>query len=152
MMITFVIYSFNLTNVSNTTATINKSFMGFTEFCIMLFSILAFVCFLNAFPKRQKPKVPMVILLYLLEGIVAFCDLVYINRINEGLQSLKLKQSLMFIPKTRVILFVHFAFVIISVVLIALIPVLKKRLSKINTSVKLSENSDITNIELTEGE
>lgn len=152
MAITFIIYSFNLTNVSNTTATINRSYMGLSEFCIMLFSILAFVCFLNAFPKRQKPKTPMVVLLYALEAIVAFCDLVYISRINEGLNIIKLKPSTMFIPKTRVILFIHFVCVIISIILIALIPVLKKQLAKIDTSVKLSENKDISNIELSEGE
>ena len=152
MILTFVIYSFNLTNVSNTTATINKSFMGLSEFCIMLFSILAFVCFLNAYPQRQKPKLPMVVLLYTLEAIVALCDVVYINRINEGLKTFKLKASTMFIPKTRIIMIVHLICVIISVVLIVLIPVIKKRLAKIDTSVKLSENNDISNIELSEGE
>lgn len=152
MIITFVIYSFNLTNVSNTTAIINKSYMGLSEFCIMLFSILAFVCFINAYPKRQKPKLPMVVLLYLLEAIVAFCDVVYINRINEGLQVIKLKSSTMFIPKTRVILIIHLVFVIVSICLVALIPVLKKQLAKIDTSVKLAENNDISKIELTEGE
>lgn len=152
MALTFVLYSFNLTNVSNTTATINKSYMGLSEFCIMLFSILAFVCFLNAFPKRQKPKIPMVVMLYALETIVAFCDIVYIKRINEGLKVIKLKSSTMFIPKTRTILIIHFVMVVISLILISLIPVLKQQLAKINTSVKLTENEDISNIELTDGE
>ena len=152
MIITFVVYSFNLTKISNTTATINKPLMGLSEFCIMLLSILAFVCFLNAFPHRQKPRKPMLALLYILEGIVAACDLIYINRINEGLQIVKIKPSTMFIPQAKTILTIHLILVVISILLIALIPVLKKQLAKIDTSVKLAENSDIGNIELTEGE
>jgi len=152
MAITFVVFSFNLTKVSNTTAVINKPLMGLCGFMIMLFSVLAFVCFLNAFPKRQKPKMPMLILLYVLEGIVAISDIVYVLRINEGIKSIKLGNNNKYIPQTRVMLLIHAVMVVISIVLIALIPVMKKKLSKIDTSVKLSENSDITNIELSEGE
>ena len=44
---------------------------------------------------------------------------------------------------------VHIVLVIITVILIALIPVLGKLLSKIDTSVTLAENKDV-NIELTD--
>ncbi len=52
----FLVYSLNLTSIANTTARINSPNMGQCEFAAMLFSILAFVCFLRAFPKRQKPS------------------------------------------------------------------------------------------------
>ena len=47
--------------------------------------------------------------------------------------------------------YVHIALVILSIILIALIPVIGKMLNKIDTSVKLAENEDVE-IELVEEE
>ncbi len=149
MAIAFVVYSFNLTKISNTTAVINRPMMGLCEFVIMLFSILAFVVFLNAYPKRQKPILPMVILLYLLQAIIIGADFMYLQRIWEGLKSIEITAARMFIPKAQSMLTVHIVMVIITVILIALIPVLGKLLGKIDTSVVLAENKDV-NIELTD--
>ena len=143
MAIAFVVYSFNLTKISNTTAVINKPFMGLCEFMIMLFSILAFVVFLNAYPKRQKPILPMVILLYALQLIVAASDVVYLGKISEGLQTIQVNASRQFIPQAQSMLTVHIVLVALTIVLIALIPVLGKMLNKIDTSVKLAENEDV---------
>ena len=144
MAIAFVVYSFNLTKVSNTTAVINKSAMGLCEFVIMLFSILAFVCFLNAYPKRQKPILPMVILLYVLQLIVVAADVTYLSRINEGLATIQITAARQFIPQAQSMLMVHIVLVIITIVLIALIPVIGKMLSKIDTSIALAGNDDVT--------
>lgn len=149
MLVAFVVYSFNLTKISNTTAVVNRPLMGLCEFIIMLFSILAFVAFLNAFPKRQKPILPMVILLYLLEGCIIGADIMYLTRIAEGLKTIEVTAARMFIPQAQSMLTVHIVLVIISVALIALIPVIGKMLNKIDTSVKLSENKDVK-IELTD--
>ena len=54
LLISFVYYSLNLTNMSNTTAKIQGVGMGLCQFCIMLFSLLSIVCMLNAFPKRKE--------------------------------------------------------------------------------------------------
>ncbi len=148
MVIAFVVYSFNLTKVSNTTAVINKPLMGLCEFVIMLASILAFVAFLNAYPKRQKPILPMVILLYLLEVIVAGGDVIYLSKISEGLQTIQVNASRAFIPKAQSMLTVHIVLVCLSIVLIALIPVIGKALNKIDTSIAIAENEDVQ-IELT---
>ena len=143
MAIAFIVYSFNLTKISNTTAVINRPLMGLCEFVIMLFSILAFVAFLNAYPKRQKPILPMVILLYALEIIVAGADVLYLARINEGLQSIQVNASRQFIPQAQSMLTVHIVLVVLSIVLIALIPVIGKALNKIDTSVAIAENEDV---------
>ena len=143
MAIAFVVYSFNLTKISNTTAVINRPLMGLCEFVIMLFSILAFICFLNAYPKRQKPILPMVILLYILQGTVVGADVMYLARIAEGLKTIEITSARAFIPKARVTLIIHIVLVAITIVLIALIPVIGKMLSKIDTSVKLAENEDV---------
>lgn len=143
MAIAFIVYSFNLTKISNTTAVINRPLMGLCEFVIMLFSILAFVAFLNAYPKRQKPILPMVILLYALEVIVAGADVLYLRRISEGLQSIQVNASRQFIPQAQSMLTVHIVLVVLSIVLIALIPVIGKALNKIDTSVAIAENEDV---------
>ena len=149
MVIAFIVYSFNLTKISNTTAVVNQTYMGLCEFVIMLFSVLAFVCFLNAYPKRQKPIVPMVILLYVLEIIILIADVVYISKINAGLQTIQINASRQFIPQAKSMLTVHIVLVVISIVLIALIPVIGKALNKIDTSVTLTGNDDVA-IELTD--
>ena len=149
MVIAFIVYSFNLTKISNTTAVVNQTYMGLCEFVIMLFSVLAFVCFLNAYPKRQKPIVPMVILLYVLEIIILIADIVYISKINAGLQTIQINASRQFIPQAKSMLTVHIVLVVISIVLITLIPVIGKALNKIDTSVTLTGNDDVA-IELTD--
>ena len=149
MVIAFIVYSFNLTKISNTTAVVNQTYMGLCEFVIMLFSVLAFVCFLNAYPKRQKPIVPMVILLYVLEIIILIADVVYISKINAGLQTIQINASRQFIPQAKSMLTIHIVLVVISIVLIALIPVIGKALNKIDTSVTLAGNDDVA-IELTD--
>ena len=149
MGLAFVIYSFNLTKISNTTAVVNKPFMGICEFVIMLFSVLAFVVFLNAYPKRQKPVLPMVILLYVMQLAIIGADVVYLSKIKEGLQIIQITAERMFIPQAQSMLTVHIVFVALSIVLIALIPVIGKALNKIDTSVALAENDDV-DIELTD--
>ncbi|MBQ5554558.1 MAG: hypothetical protein IIT44_02125 [Erysipelotrichaceae bacterium] len=149
MVIAFIVYSFNLTKISNTTAVVNQTYMGLCEFVIMLFSVLAFVCFLNAYPKRQKPIVPMVILLYVLEIIILIADIVYISKINAGLQTIQINASRQFIPQAKSMLTVHIVLVVISIILITLIPVIGKALNKIDTSVTLAGNDDVA-IELTD--
>ncbi|MBR2788092.1 MAG: hypothetical protein IKE33_05915 [Erysipelotrichaceae bacterium] len=143
MTIAFVWYSFNLTKVSNTTAYVNKPLMGISEFIIMLFSILSFVCFLNAYPKRQKPIMPMVILLYVLELIVAGADVVYLSKIGQRIAEGPIEASRNFVFQAQSMLIIHIVLVAITIVLIALIPVIGKMLNKIDTSVKLSDNDDV---------
>jgi TM2 domain-containing membrane protein YozV len=91
----------------------------------------------------------MVILLYLLQGIIAGADFMYLKRIQEGLQTLEVTSARQFIPQAQTMLTVHIVMVVITVILIALIPVLGKQLNKIDTSVALAENKDV-NIELTD--
>ena len=146
MGLTFIIYSFNLTKISDTTATINKTPMGFCEFVTMLFSILAFVAFLNAFPKRQKPVTAMVIVLYVMLLACIVCDAIYFMKIQEGLAALKKVPDS--VSTAQILIIVHIVMLALTVVLTALIPVIGKAINKIDTSIDLHENSDIDKIEL----
>jgi hypothetical protein len=62
LVITFLFYALNLMYISDTTAKIQGTGMGLCGFCVMLFSMLSFMCFINAFPYRKKPNVPMIVL------------------------------------------------------------------------------------------
>ena len=85
LCISFIQYSFNLTDISDTTAKIQGKNMGIAAFVTMLLLILSFVCMLSAFPKRQKPNIPMNILLRVLYAIVIVADMQYLNCINNAL-------------------------------------------------------------------
>lgn len=74
LIIAFLQYSLNLTHISDTTAKIQGAGMGLCGFCTMLFSMLSLMCFLNAFPRRKKPVIPMIALMVLMFGLIFFCD------------------------------------------------------------------------------
>lgn len=77
----FLFYSLNLMHISDTTARIQGPGMGLAGFATMLFSMLSFMCFLNAFPYRKKPNIPMLVLMFVLVGIVIFADAYYISAV-----------------------------------------------------------------------
>ena len=83
----FVWYSFNLSLVSFTTTRLQAPNMGLTGFAIMLLSVLAIVCGLNAFPYRKKVNVPMLVLLFVMMAIIIFCDVYYLRCIADKLNA-----------------------------------------------------------------
>ena len=153
LIIAFIIYSFSLSAISNTTAFVNKSPMGLCSFITMLLSVLGFVCSLNAFPVRAKPKIFMVVLMFVMETILIGADVLYLIKIQEGLSTTSYSPSAMSsITAARGVLIVHLIFVGITILLFALVPVLRKLLNKIDTSVDLGENEDMKKIELEDEE
>ena len=153
MIVSFVFYAVCLSHVSNTTYLVNKTPMGLCSFVTMLLSVLAFVSSLNAFVPRAKPKIFMVIVMYLMEALIIGADIVYLVKINEGLSTNEYKPSqLATIESTQTIVLVHCILVGVTIVLFVLVPVLRKLLNKIDTSVDLGENEDMKKIELEDDE
>lgn len=154
LALSFIFYSFNLTTISNTTAKIQGSGMGLCGFCTMLFSILSFVCFLNGFPYRKKPNIPMISLMYVMFAIITYCDIHYIGRVSAALNRptnpIKITASTQYIPQSQTILIVHIVLLAITAILVLLIPVFRKMLKKIDTSVEVAENESMHEIELAE--
>ena len=155
LLVGFVFFSLNLTSISDTTALINTANMGQCEFCIMLFSILAFVVFLRTFPKRQKVKIPMLALLFLFLGIIIFMDIVYLTRINEALTREENRIIIdyeagtnLFIANAWTTLIVYLIFIGVVVVLLAALPVYSKLLKKINTSIDVEGNTNMTAVDI----
>lgn len=148
MLVTFVIYSLNLTNIAKATQNVGYPNMGQCEFVSMLLGILAFVSFLRAFPRREKPKLSMIILTVLMNGAMIFCDIVYSSRINEYLSKNTIDENTASVPLAGGVVAIHIILLIISIALIVLLPVYSKLIKKINTSIDVEGNDNLGTIDI----
>ena len=149
LLLAFFIYSLNLSAIANTTSKINLPNMGQCEFVAMLLSILAFVCFLRTFPKRQKPNKIMYSLLYLMLGIMVFADSVYLFRINQALtRAVSPIRKSADISSAQTTVTLHIVFIAISAVLLITLPLYAKALKKINTSIDVEGNGEMAAIDI----
>lgn len=150
----FLEYSLNLTEISNTTAKIQGLNMGLAAFVTMLFMMLSFVCMLNAFPKRQKPKTPMIILMMVLYGAVIWADIHYMTKISWALyreeNPIPLTESTMYIYDAYNTILIHVILVGVTIVCVLLEPVFAKLFKKINTSIDVEGSGDIQNIDISD--
>lgn len=148
----FLVYSLNLTAISNTTARLMLPNMGQCEFAAMLFSILAFVCFLRSFPKRQKANKLMLTLLFLMLVGLVFVDCVYITRINEALTNatnpLVITLDTAYVAVAQNTIIAHIVCICICALLVAALPIYGKLLKKINTSIEVEGNGDMDVIDI----
>ena len=147
-----VYYSLNLTKISNTTAKIQGQGMGLAGFVTMLFSILSLVCFLNAFPHRKKTNIPMLALMFLMTGVIFYCDIYYGGKITAAItretNPIDPTGTNSFITAAASMLKVHQVILIIGAALTALLPVYKPLLKKINTSVEVEANEQMGAIDI----
>lgn len=153
LVISFLVYSLNLTSISNTTAKIQGTGMGFTGFCTMLFSILSFVCFLNAFPHRKKVNVPMLVLMFAMFAIVVYCDGYYLGAIARAVTRAESPISPVdfpYVAKAQSTLHVHRILVGITALLVITMPLYRKALRKIKTSVEVEDNGKLDAIDISE--
>ena len=148
----FVYYSFNLTQFSNTTAKIYGNGMGLAQFATMLLSMLSLLCFLNAFPHRKKTNVPMLVLMFVMVGIIIYCDIYYGNRISDALNReinpMVLDNTNTYISKAQQVLTIHQILLIVAAALTALLPVYKPLIKRINTSVEVEANEEMGTIDI----
>ncbi len=149
----FIVYSFNLTDISNTTALLGGPNMGLAGFATMLFSMLSLLCFLNAFPYRKKTNVPMLCLMLAMVALIIFCDVYYIRQIAAMVSAANGTID-PYDPKTDFIAYAdyylrqHIILLCVGVVLTALLPVFKKLLRMINTNVAVEGNGEIGAIDI----
>lgn len=146
----FAVYSLNLTSIANTTAKINLPNMGQCEFACMLFSILAFVCFLRAFPKRQKPSVLMITLVFVMMAVLIIVDIVYYNRISEAVNGgrISITVETAYIAIAYNVVTAHAVLVGVSAALLGTLPLYSKLLRKINTSIDVEDNGELEAIDI----
>lgn len=168
MLVSFLTYSLNLTKFSDATAYIQLAPMGLCQFVSMLFSILGMVCFLNAFPKRQKIRWVMIGIMFAMIAAIIAVDIVYCIKVNQGVSNIigryateaagneaayaeKVATLYEKHPELLVvndILIAQMVLIGISALLVALLPVYRPLLKKINTSIDVEGNDDMSEIEL----
>lgn len=150
----FLYYSLNLTHISDTTAKIQLTGMGLCGFCTMLFSLLSFVCFMNAYPHRKKTNIPMLVLMFVMLGIIFFCDTHYSAQITKAItradHPIVVNAGTAYIEKARQMLIVHRIILAIGAVMTLLVPVMRKLFKKINTSLEVEDNGRMDDIILSE--
>ena len=148
----FLVYSLNLSDISNTTAKIQGQGMGLCGFCTMLFSMLSFVCFLNAFPKRKKANIPMLVIMFAMFALIIFCDVSYLGKINNALtradNPIAVTDVTYYIGEARSVLKAHIAVLSAAIALIVTLPVYKKWIKKINTSVNVEDYGSLDAIDI----
>lgn len=153
LAIGFLYYSLNLTHVSDATAKIQLTGMGLSGFCTMLFSMLSFVCFLNAYPHRKKTNIPMLVLMFLMLAILIVCDTFYMGQITKAItradHPIVVDANTAYITKAYDMLGVHRIIIAVGAVLTLLVPVLRKLLRKIDTSLPIEESVQMDDILLT---
>ncbi len=148
-VVAFLLYTLNLTYVSHTTSRINLTGMGLCGFITMLFSTLSFVAVLNAFPKRKKPNIWMILLLVVMIGAVIVCDIIYRNLITQALTRPDNPIAMEdYIVKAYNMLFYHVVLLGIALGLTLTVPLYAKLLNLINTSIKVEGNENMGAIEL----
>lgn len=154
LFVSFLYYSLNLTSVSNTTALIQGKGMGLSQFCIMLFNMLCMLCMLNAFPRRKKANIPMVVLVYAMLGILLLCDYHYISCIATALSRpenpITLTEKNIYVAKAYNMLATYQVMLIITAVLTATLPLYSKLIRKIKTSIQVEDNGSMGQIEIEE--
>lgn len=154
LLASFILYSFNLTNMSNTTAKIQGAGMGLCQFCMMLFCLLSMVCMLNSFPKRKKPNYPMIVLMFLMFALIIYCDIHYSNAIMAALtraeSPIVLDANTIYIANAYNMLNTFIIMIGITAALVVTLPFYSKLLKKINTSVDVEDNGNMAEIEINE--
>ena len=152
LFVSFLYYSLNLTHVSDTTALIQGKGMGLCEFCIMLLNLLSLVCMLNAFPRRKKANIPMIVLMFMMFGILIYADMHYLNGIaaalNRAESPIKLDTSTKYIAQAFNMLSTYQIMIYITAGLVVLLPVYSRLLKKIKTSIDVEDNGNMAEIEI----
>ena len=153
LTVSFLIYSLNLTSVSNTTAKIYGAHMGLCSFVAMLFMILSFVCMLGAYPKRQQPKWIMIALATVMYLAVIGADILYYVRIETAItraeNPILITESTMYIWEAQNLMVMHIISVVAVIACMYLEPVFAKLLKKIKTSIEV-ESNEVAEITLSE--
>lgn len=154
LTVSFLVFSLNLTDISNTTAKIYGKHMGLCSFVSMLFSMLSYVCMFSAFPKRKKPNWALIALMFVMYGVVIFADSFYLGRIEYALtrteNPIVVTAATQYIYDAQDCLTLHIVTIIITMVCILLEPLFAKLFKKINTSIDVEDNGELSAIELSD--
>jgi hypothetical protein len=150
-----VVFSFNLTPIAETAGFAGIPYMALYSFVVFLASILIMVIFINAFPKRQKVKKAMIVLLFITMVLIILFGTLFAlsidipftreeNRLDYETISEDNKAS---IVTARSIIQIVLILQAVNILLLATLPLYSKLIKKINTTVKLNEGPTLSVVE-----
>lgn len=155
LTVSFLVYSLNLTSISNTTAKIYGTHMGLCSFVTMLFSMLTYVCMFSAYPKRKKPNWALIALMLVMYAAIIYADTFYLGRITAASTRAESPIDIAkydYIGTAVKILKAHIVTTVITMAAVVVEPLYAKLVKKINTSVEIEDNGELGAIDLSDEE
>lgn len=145
MVIVSAMWLISLFTLSRAVDASAANFTGIAVFLTTLFSILVLALFLSAFPKRKKPNIVFVVLVFVFMVIIILSDVLFYYMETSFLktQDASFVQGKPFISTALTLSITHMVLVGIGIVLLATLPLYKKLILKINTR-KVVETSELT--------
>ena len=127
--------------------------LGLIIFVSTLLSILVLPLFLNAFPKRSKPNIAFIVLVFVFFAALVALDVVYYMLSYDflyvqGGQDEAWIAARPYIGQSFTYAIVHIVFVALSAISLALLPVYTPLIRKINTSKEVEGNDIHENIDV----
>lgn len=132
---------------------------GLSVFVITLLEILILPLFLNAFPKRSKPNVVFIALVFVFVVAIILLDVLYYSQVhlfvfgdgtaaNPPQVSADVLAGAPYIENSLTLSIVHIVLMAVCAVVLALLPVYSKLIKKINTrkdieTTEIKENIDV---------
>lgn len=122
--------------------------LGIFQFVNTLASILIILVFLNSFPKRKKVNIVFLVMTFVVLALMVVMDIMFIvNTADYANNALGIDNGFQWFlaemdgaSESITCIIVHIVFLAITTVILALLPVYKKLLMKINTSKDLASN------------
>lgn len=151
----FMLVLFNISQAINASASETKA-TGICLFVTTLLSLLSLVSFLNAFPKRKKPNIFFIVLVFVMVAVQIVCDVVYYIQMQDCLAGINNPEtSTMYatVNSAQPYVIGHIVMLGVSAVIFALLPLYKMLINKINTKVELesaTENMSAGSIDIEE--
>ena len=152
LIISAVVYLCSLGDLSQTALNIYVHWLGLSVFVNTLFCILSLLLFMNSFPKRsKKPKIVMLVLLFLfIAAMIAFDLVFYINidnayatDLNSGVMTPEIQARLdKYVQPALRSTIAHIVLVGLAAILTATYPLYGKLINKINTR-KVIESTEL---------
>ena len=145
MCITCLVFNLKLTAYSKTISLINEPGMGLCSFAITLCSFLSIITYLGAYPRRQKVKIGSVIITCVMMAVSIAAQIIFSYFIKYGTvlkeNPIEITAARNYVNVAAANSVLHIVFLSITLLLIITLPIYKKLLAKINTSVEIAENN-----------
>ena len=118
---------------------------GLVMFINTLISILVLALFCSAFPKRKKPNIVFIVLLFVFMAAIIACDVIYYVQMNSYVYGASdLSESVLknepYILQSLTYSIVHIVLIGICALLLATLPLYTKLINMINTKKEVESN------------